>query len=253
MTDTRATLSGKVCLVTGGTRGLGAGIAAAVAREGATVIICGRTRPTDPDHDFMCCDVRKADEVARLVQDIVERHGRLDLVVNNAGGSPMVDAADASPRLSEAVIALNLLAPLHIATAANKIMQAQDGGGRIINIASVSGERPSPGTAAYGAAKAGLLNLTESLAMEWAPKVRVNAIVIGLVDMEGGEEHYGGAAARDRIAASIPLGRMARSEDVAALVLFLASPAADYLTGARIALHGGGERPHFLELAKERT
>lgn len=185
-----------------------------------------------------------------MVDRIFERHGRLDLAVNNAGGSPEADAASASPRFSERVLALNLLAPLHVAQAANRIMQAQEDGGSIVNIASVSGTRPSPGTAVYGAAKAGLLSLTESLAMEWGPKVRVNAIVVGLVATEAAADHYGGEAGMKRIDAMLPLGRMARGPDIAGVVSFLASPDAAYVSGARIAAHGGGERPIFLSLAQ---
>ena len=124
----------------------------------------------------MPADVRDPEQVAPLVAAVVDAHGRLDVVVNNAGGSPSADAATASPRFTESIIPLNLLAPLHVAQAGQR---GDAGAGRaaasIVNIGSVSGLRPSPGTAAYGAAKAGLLNLTQTLAMEWAPKVRVNA------------------------------------------------------------------------------
>ena len=122
-------------------------------------------------------------------------------------------------------------------------------GGAIINIASVSGTRPSPGTAAYGAAKAGLLSLTRSLAMEWGPNVRVNAIVVGLVAMDGGDEHYGSDAARNRISDMLPLRRMATGTDVAAAVAYLVSPLAAYLSAAIINVDGGGERPAFLAIA----
>ena len=107
--------------------------------------------------------------------------GRLDVLVNNAGGSPSVPAADASPRFFASVVALNLLAPFYCARAANAVLQAGEGGS-ILNIGSVSGVRPSPGTAAYGAAKAGLISLTQTLAVEWAPKVRVNCLTAGMVD-----------------------------------------------------------------------
>jgi NAD(P)-dependent dehydrogenase (short-subunit alcohol dehydrogenase family) len=241
----------RVTLVTGGSRGLGAHVASGLAADGDHVIICGRNPPGDVDGvTFIACDVRKAEAVAALIEQVVALHGRLDMVVNNAGGAPMVSAADASPRLSESVIALNLTGPLHVATAANRVMQRQSEGGSIVNISSISGTRPSPGTAAYGAAKAGLLNLTETLAMEWGPSVRVNALVVGLVEMEGGDEHYGSAGARARIAAALPLARMVRGDDVLNAVRFLGSPQATYISGAQIALHGGGERPLFLELAK---
>lgn len=246
----------RVALVTGGSRGIGRSIAERLLGDGMHVVICGRSAPGDPPRhrdsiaEFEPCDVRSADEVNAMVDRIVQRHGRLDLVVNNAGGSPEADAATASPRFSEKILALNLLGPLHVAQAANRIMQAQDTGGNIINIASVSGTRPSPGTAVYGAAKAGLLSLTQSLAMEWGPDVRVNAVIVGLVATEAAADHYGGAQGMERIGAMLPLGRMATGKDVAGVVAFLGSADAAYISGAQIAVHGGGERPVFQSLAK---
>ena len=243
-------LSGQVALVTGGTRGIGAAIADRLAEAGATVVVCGRNPPQQASHDFRACDVRDSDQVTELVNDIVATHGRLDIVVNNAGGSPSADAADASPRFSEAIIRLNLLAPLQVAQAANRVMQQQDAGGTIVNVASVSALRPSPGTAAYGAAKAGLLNLTQSLAVEWAPKVRVNAVSAGLVATDDSLDHYGGEAGLARVAATGPAGRFGTPTDVANAVAFLASPLASYVTGANLVLHGGGEWPAFLRAAE---
>jgi NAD(P)-dependent dehydrogenase (short-subunit alcohol dehydrogenase family) len=245
------TLQGAVALVTGGSRGIGLAIADHLRAHGATVLTCAR-RPPEDDPFCLQCDVRQAAEAAELVAGIHTRHGRLDILVNNAGGSPEADAATASPRFSESIIALNLLAPLHISQAANRIMQTQQNGGSIINIASVSGTRPSPGTAAYGAAKAGLLNLTQSLAMEWGPKVRVNAIVAGLIATDAAADHYGGPDGVARVGAMLPLGRMGTGADIAAAVAYLASPAAAYISGAQLAVHGGGERPLFLSLAAQR-
>ena len=202
---------------------------------GAQTLVCAR-HCVAIDDKCLQCDVRDPAQVAAMIDTIVGRHGRLDIVVNNAGGSPEAAADCASPRFSEAIVALNLLAPLHVAQAANRIMQAQAEGGCIINIASVSGTRPSPGTAAYGAAKAGLLNLTQSLAMEWGPKVRVNAIVAGLVETAAASAHYGGAEGVARIGAMVPLGRMGTGQDIANAVLYLASPAACYVSGAHLAV-----------------
>ncbi|MEL7208129.1 MAG: SDR family oxidoreductase, partial [Actinomycetota bacterium] len=186
--------------------------------------------------------------VGELVDRIVERHGRLDAVVNNAGGAPAADAATASPRFSTKIVQLNLLAPLFVAQAANRVMQEQ-GAGSIVNIASVSGLRPSPGTAAYGAAKAGLVSLTQSLAVEWAPAVRVNAVSAGMIRTEQAHLHYGDEAGVERVAATVPLGRLGLPEDVGNACVFLASGLADYISGANLVLHGGGEPPPFLAAA----
>jgi len=238
----------RVVLVTGGTRGIGRGIAERFLADGACVVICGRTSPPSPVGDavFIQADVRDAEACAVVVQATVDRFGRLDLLVNNAGGSPAADAATASPRFSTAIVTLNLLAPLHLAQRANAVMQGQDAGGVIINVASISGTRASPGTAAYGAAKAGLLNLTQSLAVEWAPKVRVNAVTPGPVLTEQAQLHYGDEQGVAAVDATVPMTRMATPRDVAEACFFLASDSAAYVTGANILVHGGGERPAFL-------
>ena len=139
------------------------------------MVVCGRQQPDDlPTHggrsaSFIACDVREAQAVQALVDEVHARHGRLDVLVNNAGGAPAADAATVSPRFHESVLRLNLFSTLHASQAANAVMQRQPGGGVIVCIGSVSALRPSPGTAAYGAAKAAVLNLVGSLAVEWAP------------------------------------------------------------------------------------
>ncbi|RQW29717.1 SDR family oxidoreductase [Rhodobacteraceae bacterium CH30] len=245
--------SGKVVLVTGGTRGIGRGIAARFLDAGATVVVCGRNAPELlPERcHFMACDVRDPDSVAALMDGIATRFGRLDVLVNNAGGSPNADAATASPRFSEGIIRLNLIAPLIVAQGANRLMQQQDGGAVQLFIASVGAHRPSPGTAAYGAAKAGVLNLVSSLAIEWAPKVRVMALSPGLVKTEQSHLHYGDEAGIARVEATIPAGRMAVPADIGNACLFLASDLASYASGTHLLLHGGGEAPAFMAAAAQ--
>jgi len=198
---------------------------------------------------FVAADVREPDDIDRMVATATDRFGRLDVVVNNAGGSPATDTATASPRFSTAIITLNLIAPLLVAQRANAVMQQQAQGGSIINIGSVSGLRPSPGTAAYGAAKAGLINLTQTLAVEWAPKVRVNCVSAGLIRTEQSQLHYGDDAGIAAVGATVPLGRMGEPDDVASACLFLASPLAAYVSGENLVVHGGGERPAYLAAA----
>ncbi len=245
-------LNGKVAIVTGGTRGLGRDIAVMLADQGCKVMTCGRNEPDSPipNVDFHAVDVRRADAVEQWVRETVDTYGQLDIVVNNAGGSPASDAASASPRLADAIMQLNLMAPYYVARACHPHLKAS-GAGSIINIASVSAIRPSPGTAIYGAAKAGLLNLTQSLAQEWGPDhIRVNAIIVGLAETENAAATYGDEAAQTAIARSLPLGRMCQGKDVAQAVCYLASPAAQYISGARLNVDGGGEKPYFLDLVK---
>jgi len=239
-------LTGRTVLVTGGVRGVGAGISAVFAGQGATVLTCARRPVEDSPYEFHGCDVRDPDAVAALVEKIAERHGRLDVVVNNAGGSPHAAAADASPRFHQKIIELNLLGMLHVSQAANAVMQQQPRGGSIVSISSVSGRRPTPGTAAYGAAKAGVDSLTRTLAVEWAPKVRVNAVVAGMVATEQVELFYGDADSQAAVAATVPLGRLADPADIGWAAAFLASDAAAYISGACLEVHGGGEPPPYL-------
>ncbi len=247
--------SNKTVLVTGGGKGVGLGISKRFLACGANVVICGRNEPESlpkvekNEAVFKACDVRDPEQTQALVDFCVEKFGSLDVLVNNAGGAPFADAATASPRFSESIIRLNLLAPLNLSQSANAVMQKQKDGGVIINIASVSGARPSPGTAAYGAAKAGLLNLTSSLAVEWAPKVRLNAITAGLIKTEQSHLHYGDEAGVEAVAKTVPLERMATPADIGDTCLYLASPLSSYVTGTSVTLHGGGEKPAFLEAA----
>ena len=247
-----ADLDGRAALVTGGTRGIGLAIARRLVASGARVLVCGRSEPGALPAGllFVAADVRDPGQAATVVTEACSRFGRLDIVVNNAGGSPSVPAAQASPNLITSVVRLNLLAPFFVAQAANSYMQKQDRGGLILNIGSVSAMRPAPGTAAYAAAKAGLVALTRALAIEWAPAVRVNCVTAGLVRADDIAAHYGDEQAVAAVAATVPLGRMALPDDIADACLLLASPLASYISGANLVVDGGGQLPAFTAAAR---
>lgn len=243
--------SGKVVLVTGGTKGLGRVIASRFADAGAVIAVCARRPPEAPlpeGWQFVAADLRDGEQAYGVVDAVVAQHGRIDVLVNNAGGSPWADTATAPARFHERIIALNLLAPIYCMQRANVAMQAQPEGGSIVNISSVCGTRPSPGAASYGAAKAGLNNFTSTVAMEWAPKVRVNAITSGYVLTEGSEATYGDAEAIANVGTAIPMGRLAHADEIADVCLWLASPYASYVSGASVAASGGGEPLLFLDV-----
>jgi NAD(P)-dependent dehydrogenase (short-subunit alcohol dehydrogenase family) len=248
-------LSGRTAVVTGGTRGVGAGIVRALLAAGAEVVAAARRPPAEPlrsagrEAEFRPLDVRDPDAGAALLHAVAAERGRLDLLVNNAGGSPYLPLAEGDAARHRRVLELNLLAPLLLSRAAYDLMQRQPEGGGIVMIGSVSGRRPSPGTAAYGAAKAGLEQLACSLAVEWAPAVRVNTLVLGMVRTESSQLHYGDEEGIAAVGRTVPLGRLARPEEVGDACVFLASPRAAYISGASLLLHGGGERPAYLAAA----
>lgn len=242
-------LTDKVAVVTGGSRGLGREMVLAFAGAGADVVIASRkaeaceavaaevTERTGRAAMAYPCHVGDWDAVGALADAVYDRFGRVDILVNNAGMSPLYPSlSDVSEELWDKVLAVNLKGPFRLSALIGERMAAGDGGA-IINVSSVAGSRPTPVEVPYGAAKAGLENLTFSLSRAFAPKVRVNCIAAGPFltdiskawDMEAFE-----ASAKTGIA----LRRGGRPEEVVGTALYLASDASSYLTGAVIPLDG---------------
>ena len=256
-------MTGRTVIVTGATAGLGRVIASRFLEHGAHVVGCARREPDEPvaaagrEATFVAADVRDPDQIDKVVAEAVRSTGRIDVLVNNAGGAPPAETATVSPRFNEKVIALNLLAPLTFAQAVHPVMSAQEGGGVIINISSVSSIRPTPAGAAYGAAKAGLDSITQTLAHEWGPTIRVLSVMVGLLRTEQAHLYYGDEAGIEAVGKTLALGRLGNPDEVANVVLFCASPLASFMSGASVPVHGGGEVPSYLtvttgEVAKYR-
>lgn len=242
--------TGQVVAVTGGGRGVGRGIVEAFLEAGAEVEFCGRTEPDEiPQRDgrvarFAAVDVRDAAQNAAWIAEIAARHGRLDVLVNNVGGSPFGRFEEGSPRYLQAITEINFLSAATTTSAAFEHLRKTSGS--VINITSISARRPSPGTAVYGAAKAALESLTRSLAVEWAPEIRVNAVSSGLVATESAVDHYGTPEQYTEVSRTIPRGRMAAPAELGQVCVMLASPLSAHVTGAVVPVDGGGEWPAFL-------
>ena len=236
--------TGRTVVVTGGTRGLGRVIVRTFLDAGADVVTCARSTPDEPVEStdgsrtaaFVEADVRDPDLVAGVVAAAVDRTGRVDVLVNNAGGAPPADSATVSPRFNEKILALNLTAPMTASQAVYPVMSAQDGGGVILNISSVSGGRPNPLGVAYGAAKAGLLGLVRGITADYgAAGIRANALIPG-----GTDTAMAGDAESKAWAASLhAMKRIADPDEIAQAALFLASDMASFVSGSALWAEGG--------------
>lgn len=249
--DDKFDVAKKVAIVTGGNVGIGLSIARTLLEAGASVVTCSRRDyPSPPAAEgldevsdrilHLTCDVREADQVEAVVQKTKEAFGSVDVLVNNAGGAPWTDSSTASPRFFAAVIAINLTGLMVFSQRANAVMQQQEDGGIIINISSVAGLVASPFSAAYGAAKAGVINVTKSFAAEWGPQGRVNCIAPGLILTDAADFIAPTDEAKEAAAAAIPVRRLGLPEDIADVVHFLCSPAASYINGETLVVDGGG-------------
>lgn len=252
--STSTPFPGKVVIVTGGSQGVGLGISQAFLKTGAAVVSCARKpfdgcpAATTADERarsmHVQADIRDDAQIDRVISETLARFGRLDVLVNNAGGQPPADLATASPRFVRAIVEINLTAPMIFAAKAYRVMVEQESGGNIINISSQA-SMPGNGGASltpYGAAKAGLNHMTRSLAVAWGKKVRVNCVSLGWVETEAmadlllpeNKEQWTATTGR------IPVGRMGTPAEIGGICTFLASDAAAYINGTTIWADGGG-------------
>lgn len=243
-------LTGRAVIVTGGTSGIGRGIAARFAEAGAAVVVhyrssaaaaaavVERIQSNGGNALAIQADVTRPEEVDRLVAQTVEALGRLDVLVNNAGTYPLASLVEMTPEQWDEVVDSNLRNVFLCTQAAARRMLAQGDGGAIVNIASIEGLGPMPAHSHYDAAKAGVIMLTRAAAQELGPHgIRVNAVSPGLIWREGIEQQWPEGVARWQ--ARVPLARLGRPEDIADACLFLASPAARWITGVNLVVDGG--------------
>lgn len=253
---TNINFKNKTVVITGGSKGIGLEITKTFLKHQANVIILARNKPKRKIQSkgnagyFIECDIRNAESIDSAIKDIASKYKSIDVLINNAGGAPMADSLTASPKFHEAIIDLNLTAPLNLSQKIAKKMIKQKTVSNIINISSVTATRPTPGSAAYGAAKGALVNLTKTLAVEWAPKIKVNSIIVGYIETENSILHYGSKSEIKKVAKTIPLKRMGQPQDVANACVFFASDLAEWVTGSALEVHGGGESPAYLDVAK---
>ncbi|MFB6142962.1 MAG: SDR family NAD(P)-dependent oxidoreductase [Halorientalis sp.] len=242
-------VAGDTAIVTGASQGIGRAIAETLAAGGANVAICSRSQDRiDPVAEAIedeapgeClaveCNVREREEVEAFVAATVERFGGLDVLVNNAGGEFVAPFKDISPNGFETILDLNLMGTVHGMQVAGEHMR-EHGGGRIVNMASVNGQHAAPGESHYGAAKAAIIRLTETVATEWATEgIRVNCVAPGLIQTPGVADTLG-IDSEDMPPREQVDRRIGHGADIADVVQFLVSPAAAFMTGETVTVKG---------------
>ena len=248
MPTSQYSVEGRNAIVTGASQGIGRTIAEQLAADGANVAICSRAQERiDPVADgieadggtalAVECNVRERDEVEAFVDATVEAFGGVDILVNNAGGEFVAAFEDISENGWKAIVDLNLHGTFHCTQAAGEYMRENDGG-CIINVSSVNGQHAAPHESHYGASKAAIIRLTETLAVEWAPYgIRVNCIAPGLIQTAGVADTLG-IQEDDMPSRDVVDRRIGHTEDIADVAQFLASPAAAFMTGETVTAKG---------------
>ncbi|MFN8544723.1 MAG: glucose 1-dehydrogenase [Candidatus Binatia bacterium] len=250
----RFRLTDRVAVVTGAGRGIGAGIAAAYAEVGADVVLAARTPEQLEDTAarvrafgrralVVPCDVTERAQLENVVARAMETFGRIDVLVNNAGGTPPREALQTSERFFEQALRFNLTSAFLLSRLVIPHMLARDGGS-IVNISSAAGRFPQAGFVAYGTAKAALSFMTRLLAYEMAPRVRINAIAVGATETTALGAFLDDAL-RAKMEALTPMRRLGQVEDIALAALYLASPASSWVTGKILEVDGGTEATNW--------
>jgi 7-alpha-hydroxysteroid dehydrogenase len=245
-------LDGKVAIVTGAGKGIGAGIAKAFAEAGADLVLASRT---ESDLNEVAAavvsagrkalvvptDVMELEQLASLVERTMDEFGRIDILVNNAGGFPPKPASHTSAKQFEEAFRFNVSTAFELSRICAPLMVESAGGGAILNISSVAGQYPAPCFSAYGTAKGALSFLTKELAQEYAPRVRVNAIAVGSTRTDALNTILTEEIEQAMVELT-PMARLGEVEDIAMGALYLCSPAASYVTGDILGVNGGLER-----------
>jgi 7-alpha-hydroxysteroid dehydrogenase len=243
----------KVAIVTGAGHGIGRAIAVALAEAGADVVCAARTQKDIDDTAAQVsaagrtgvavqCDVLETAQLENLVKVTLERFGKIDILINNAGGMVPRPSLALSERAFEKIVRFNLTSPFLLTRLVVPHMVKTAGSGVVVNISSGASQTVVGGLMPYGAAKAGLDQMTHMLGSEFAPEVRVNSIVVGQIDTPGASAVITDDL-KKQAAQNIPMRRMGQSGDIAACALFLASPASSWITGRSIGVNGGADHP----------